>query len=454
MTTKTKQIIGKSVNWTMFVVVVILLVSAPSIYLKTHGGTTDGVLAACGGQSANLATDPDVAAQQIMFNHTVWQQKRVEVTGQLAYSQSRDLYYLSDGMFTIPLDPSQCQDLSRFNDDMLVVAHGQVIISNGQPIIVVNGLRQIAPPILQTFYNAGTVGLFIVFALIIYAIVVVLRFLVRRSKRKAQPATPAPPPAPAKNRSGFISLMLALMALIFWLINPVISLLALVWGIGFGAAGLRTVKRKQSLVGLILCLIGLGLGIFFFIGLGQFNRASGGFFYLSGFADTATKPTGQELLEINPYINSKYQISLHQPKDWVADDSGTDNTAVVFKGPEFGTLDGKPLYMKIAVNITQANGVDTSTLFTAVKDQLAKSYQNFKMVQESDGVLAGGRLNSVHFFEATFTNNGISTHGLGFVTIVNGVAYAVAGSTPQDHWSQYEPAIRQSLHTFEAVVTP
>ncbi|MDO8558212.1 MAG: hypothetical protein Q7S09_03430, partial [bacterium] len=156
MSEKIKQILKRIAGWLVYIAVVSLLIIGPNLYWLNSSAPWSGRQAVCGGESKDgIRSD----LQRIVLDAADLNSGPVELSAELSYAPSQGIFYLRDGIFSVPLDTSDCQGLEGFqNGESFVAVKGTVEKDDEILILAVNGLRETVPIWVQIMYNAGIWG--------------------------------------------------------------------------------------------------------------------------------------------------------------------------------------------------------------------------------------------------------------------------------------------------------
>ena len=442
-------ILKKIAGWTAFLVVTVLLLASPELYVKWHSGSWSERAAVCGQESPHAR---DATLREVSTHADYWNGQQVSLLGNLSYLKAEGIFYFRDGIFSAPLDISGCQHVNDFkNEEIPVSIKGTVVDNNGLPLIEVTDLREIVPGFVQMLFDAGFL---LMLALFCFAVVGLAKSFIWAVRRLGLVIKPRPPLSQdeRKSKAAVSLLTAAILAPLVWFLVPAAGAVYHVIALAANWKGLRSKRKRTSIAGLAMCVIG-------FLGMALVSLANGSFEkpvfnpYPTMFLDQRVKPLGTERLELKPYVNKTFYFSIHLPKGWTADENGQKDMPgfPLFKGPEWGTFQGKPFVPQLVTLLLPAESANIQTLDDAVKQILGSSDTNTstKFIANDHRLLAGGRLDTV-LIEATFAKDGADMHQLLLVALKNGVVYMVATKDmPEEKWGAYDRAVRDALDTLE-----
>ncbi|MFY9462133.1 MAG: hypothetical protein WAP51_02945 [Candidatus Sungiibacteriota bacterium] len=451
MSEKIKHNLKVAGGWVAFIVAMGLLMASPAFYLRVYSGSLNGRQAVCAAGGADAKTVP---LQEVILRSDYWNFQKVAVSGKLSYSENRETFYLRDGIFSIPLNVSDCQNLHDFEqDEMLIAAKGAVSEDNGELLLTVTELREEVPGFFKVMFNAGFLGLISILAvpLILGFIQLLLRFLALTGLKKTRGVLS---PEETGNRAAGRMLLVSIGAPLTWFINPVFGAGFHIFNVLRNRSGLRSPKSKVAIAGVTLSVAGFVFMFMFSFGAGAFEDMSKSFnFYAITEGKKPIMPTGKESLELKPYINNDLYFSIHQPKSWVADEKKIKTDGLLtFEGPEDGTFQGKPFRPKLNVSFIPAaaigaqNNADALQKFRALMLKSAGS----SIIADESIALAGGRLDAFLVETVEAHKDGYKQHVLGLVAAENGVLYITGSAIPEEKWNdRYAQVTRESFRTLD-----
>ncbi|MDO8516109.1 MAG: hypothetical protein Q7S28_02565 [bacterium] len=445
MSDKTKHILKIAGIWVALSALIGLLLATPVLYLNAHSDSSGGRHAICGVESPD-ARDTDL--EQIALNLDYWDHQPAAVSGKLSYAPSRETFYLRDGIFVLPLDVSDCQNLDVFKKGETPVAVKGIVANDGDsPLLVVTDLGEMVPDWAQMMFNAGIWGgIFILIGLCGELGKLLRWFLVLIGLMKPKPELSPDEVEKIKERKAGMMVIYGIFTPLVWFVNPIAGAGLQILAVVSGLSGFQSQKRKVAIVGAILCGTGLIVMTFVSVGLGLFKDPQMNFY---GSGTSTAEPTGQELLELKPYINNDLHFSIHQPKGWTPDES--EKGGVSFKGPQIDTVDGKPVYAEMGIAVISVKGLtanDLADFATGFKEGVAGNDKSFTVVEEGSHLLAGGRLD-VYSMLATNEEKGVGKKGILVFIAKNDAIYMIGGAMPTATWDTYRQVIEDSLRTVE-----
>ncbi len=445
---KIKNILKKIGGVAIFVVIIFFLACSPNFYLLAHGSSWKGRSAVCGTSSPDTKK---TTLQDINLHFDYWNFAQVSVPGNLSYNSAEETFYLHDGAFIIPVDVSDCQNLFGFKNNAaaFVDATGSLAKNGDKPVLILTSLKESVPPFFQVLYNAALWGVFALFIALFFVPYLFIVWILRRFGI----VKPKPVSSPDEKKESFARalVMAGIGAPILWLLNPIVGAVYHIVAVIFFRTGLESKKRKTALAGLILCIVGFAIMLFISIGRGTFEKPATDFFN-STFNNEAAKPTGQERLELKPYLSKSFFFSIHQPKGWTVDETITADSMLTFIGPADGTVAGKPFYPQIKFALVPAKALGINNFDAAAKllnSGLAQQYKNYTFKTENH-TLDGGRLPTINPY-ATYTKDGVDARELGLVALKNNGMYLIHSTIPAEKWDRYESLLRESFGTVEVL---
>lgn len=461
---KIKIVLKKIGPWVLAVAVIIFLSILPALYYRHVSGNKDGRSAVCAIERQQYSTGGDIdpllnyqrtSLQEIFFDSTHKNLEKVIVSGNLRYIKKENTFYLRDGVFLIPLNISGCQQLAQFKKDgeNFVTVAGIVSLNDGELLLSVTGLRDTIPGWMQiiitfVFIIIGP----LIWYLIFWALFRGLSWILIKLGIKKKPEPVATSVQKTSEKKAGWSLVLAVIALPLWFLNPYVGILLQLFGIYLAYLARTSEKKKIAFIGGTISGVGLVLMLFIFIGLGKFGIAPKvNFFNFS--LDLTPEPTGTEILDIDPYINSRWHFSIHSPKNWIPDDKTPDTGfALVFRGPKEDSIDGKSFSPEIKISLIPAQSLNVSKVedvLAPLEKSLKKQYKDVVIINDNEQTLLSGHISSV-YIEASYTNDAhVFTHSLIIITLRSNLMYAIGADIPADKWNKYEKVIRDSLGTFD-----
>jgi hypothetical protein len=164
-----------------------------------------------------------------------------------------------------------------------------------------------------------------------------------------------------------------------------------------------------------------------------------------------SSPTISMPLDLNAYTNTKYRFTFHAPNGWTKDESGKDNSIVMFATPE--TLGknnkGEPIQARIIATVMTLPSTVTLDQFIDVLNKQNAQEKMFRPVALKTIPIEGGVF-TAKTLEFVNDEKGVVSHALTYL-IQRGntnTIYVIGGQAPESKWKDYEPIIHDSLRTF------
>lgn len=231
-----------------------LLLYAPTIYLNRFSPLGPDEAVICRNEAAEGHAEADVAD---VASGQQGEGTKVKLYGRVAYAPASEIFRLRDGVFSVPLTFSGCDETDLLKGaEVPVFVKGTVARQDGQTYIAVDGIKQSFPAWSQTAFNAGFWGLIGVFAAAVIGFFSLLRTLLAMIGFKRRQKEPPSPEEIAERKAG-ASLLAGVLAPFAWSTNPIIGVVLHVSGLLAGRHGLRSKKRTVAIAGLTLCVAGL-----------------------------------------------------------------------------------------------------------------------------------------------------------------------------------------------------
>jgi len=461
---KQKDILKKMRPWAICLGVFIILFFSPNFYLLFSSGRWNGRQAVCAAPGTGVQpNDLEYTALQKIVQNLPQEgaSDQVLTTGRVIYSSEQETFYLQDGIFTLPIDTSDCQGLDVFkNGNTFAVVSGNLISDNGYEFLAANNIASTVP---NWVTNLVMVALFVAVGLIIGFIILIVRLLefffswlfLRLGIKKPKPAAAETKEMAAgpSRRAGVLSIILSVLAPIFWLFSFVVGIVTQILLSLYVWRVLKKSMPKTALAVMILCGAGFFIMAFIFIGIGGFSATS-----TTASVTYAVSPLGgwivggapgQTPLEVQPYVSSTLGFSIHPPKNWIV--SSTADVPLLFVGPIDGSVGGQPFQPELKFSGFPAASVgatSTDGFVGVLEASLKDEYKDASFIEENH-TLDGGRLEA-EYINATYTNaSGTPSHALVMVATNSGIMYVIGSEMPAVKWSSYESLIRDSLATFD-----
>lgn len=225
---------------------------SPVIYLALFSPTAFGEQPVCE-ESETATTYSRTSLKEIILEPDVWQEGSVFVRGKIFFAPLSGAFSLRDGIWSLPLDASGCENMNIFNDgSALVSVFGTVRFENDEPTLVIDDFFETVPSATRTVFNAGVYGL------IGLAVLPIALFIDRRKRKKGLD----PESEKAQKQKAWGPIFFGLLGSGAWLGNPVIGACACIYGLMMGKKFLHSPYRRRALFGMIVCAIGLlGLSV-------------------------------------------------------------------------------------------------------------------------------------------------------------------------------------------------
>lgn len=153
-------------------------------------------------------------------------------------------------------------------------------------------------------------------------------------------------------------------------------------------------------------------------------------------------------LEVNKYIDAKYNFSINHIKGWSVDTSGT-NANLEFDDP---TTDEVALET-VTVDDVQSYGYDFPTVAKGVIHNFKSSAgpnADVKVVAEGNTTLGG---DPAYEYEITFNyivgSQSYPFHGIFVISLHSGKAYSIYASSLEQIWGKYVSDFDASISSFQ-----
>ncbi|MBI4992493.1 MAG: hypothetical protein HZB99_04755 [Candidatus Harrisonbacteria bacterium] len=285
MPEKIKQIIRKVGILAMFVAASYILTLAPNFYWYSSSGLWNGRQAVCG-TAEEIDYFYDKNLREVILNTgteydylQVYDNKwPVKVSGKLSYSPGQEIFYLRDGIFSLPLNVSNCQNIQSFEKGEKLIAVKGIVSEDGDKLLIsVTELRETVPGWVQIIYNAGIWGGIILVSFVIFSgfSAFFRRFLVRIGLIKLKPAIL---PEAIQEKNAVNMFVAGIAAIYIWVLNPVIGAGLQIFSLIFYRDGLRSKKRSIAIAGAVLCGAGFIAMLIEGISLGRFEKPYANFY--------------------------------------------------------------------------------------------------------------------------------------------------------------------------------
>ncbi len=466
MSEKIKHILKKIYPWAISIFVIVIIFMLPIFWYSHVGGNANERRASCTAEWEKYSDGTDInptanyqntSIPKIFSDDSHMLLDKVLVSGNLHYSKMENSFYLRSGALMVPLDVSDCQRLSQFKNekDTPVAIAGTVTMNNGELIILVKGMRDVAFGWMKVLINgafAVTVTFFTFF--IWLGLGLGLKKILIKIGLAKKPDPSSDISMNTSERKAGWSLLISILSIPLWFLNPYIGLSLQIFGLYLGYPIYILQKNKIAFAGTIISVAGLVIMSLIFIHIGRFSAPLENNFYDSNLkSDIAVKPTGTETLDTDTYISAKWHFSIHPPKKWIPDDKNMESGfQMMFQGLQDGQENGSPFYPAIKVGVVAAQALNVSTAEEAlapIEKSLKDQYKDSTIIDDGNRSLAGGRSHST-YIEATYTDaKHIFTHTLLFMSVHNSILYMIGAELPEDKWKKYEKVIRDSLDTID-----
>jgi|GEM_PF-3092179 len=418
----------------------------PYLYWYTKSKNFSGQQTYCG---SLVDKTTDTSLEKIFLNK-ILNAQAINVYGRLVYNPVKESYNLQDGLFSIPVDLSECQELNYFRDNNpLVIINGTVNYNNEKPYIFVHGLKESIPGWLQVIYNAAPLtSTYITFSLL-FGIISFFRWLLPKiglgkEKKKEKNITLI------NNRRAGSLILLGLFTPLTFLINPYLGLGIYLAGLlAWAKPALQSQKKIVAFIGLCFCTLGIISMTIYTFSIDAFRVPHGINFFDGIIKNESKTATGTEPLVLTAYTNTKNGFSFHPPKNWEKNESGKENMVVQFTAPgDLGTAEGKPIHAKMGVMIiTLPQNVSLDDVFNALMKE-AKNTKDFNLIKDNTPLFVGGQLES-RMLESTQTEKGYNGHLLMALIPKGNKLYMIGAQAPSKDWETFQALFRDSIRTFE-----
>jgi len=140
----------------------LLMLAAPVIYLLFFSPTKYGELVTCASEEAQIYTPATI--EEILSDLENYENSAAHLSGKMIFYPVSG-FYLSDGIFLIPLDFSLCQEMDVFKRSFSAWANidGKVTITEGEPSLVIEDFSETAPGWVLEISSAGLITFIISF---------------------------------------------------------------------------------------------------------------------------------------------------------------------------------------------------------------------------------------------------------------------------------------------------
>lgn len=290
---------------------------------------------------------------------------------------------------------------------------------------------------------------------------------------------------PTKNSRATIGLILGIVGLVAWFI-PLIGAPVTITGLIFSKKGLRSLKRKLAIAGIVLSSIGL-LATLINASIGAYQGATKQINFINQTGQKAQNETTQTLqptqqptqkpavtqkttqsqstqqpatpqkvsantLSEQAYSDTKHGFKINPPKGWRVDTSGQDGKDLVLFSNFVTDQNGTDvLHSYIDVVSESLQGYSLNDYMNDGKSILSKSQENYKLIEDRSVVVNGlqSRILEGSFeYKQGQSQDGLRFRELRLVTAKGGQVYAVIGVINESVLDQYKNLIESSLLTF------
>lgn len=157
---------------------------------------------------------------------------------------------------------------------------------------------------------------------------------------------------------------------------------------------------------------------------------------------TETPAPLNDNLTLEPYLSYKNGLSINPPKKWTVDESGKSGVILSFLNPVPDDYLGSRFTANINIVSEAAAGVNLSDYMVAMKQVLAKTFTNYKLISEKSVTLSGIKANML---EATYDVGAYKLHNIQAIMINKGTAYTISGISMESNWNTYKDMMASSL---------
>ncbi|MBI4117678.1 MAG: hypothetical protein HY453_01185 [Parcubacteria group bacterium] len=449
MKEKIKKSYKRTVIPAALIVLIALLVLSPNLYWLTQSSLWYGQRAICGNVT-NKNNAQRINLSDIYFQADTLNFRAVSMTGELRYSKSGEAWYLKDGIYILPLDTADCQNMNGFKNDQHIVAiQGTVQTRNGTPFLLVSDLQETVPTSVQIFYSGGIWGLIALVVFFLSNLPKFLRFFFIRLQGKNEHRTSLPENHPEKQAKK--SLIFGIVAFPAWMVNPILGAGLQIYSLIAHHDGIRSRRRIKAFSGMILCSLGLIIMPIESIGFERFEKPIANF-YASSFGPLKKEVPVKPRLEILPRVNDGFHVSVHPPLGWTSVDmTGKTDTAFIFRGSEYGRLHNEPFYPEMNVSTVPCESCSEKNdweIFENYKKNLFFD-KNIDVTSEKTRKLSQGAYHTLEL-QTSETRENSTFHGLVFLLAENHLLYIVKTEVPEEMWNrEYETLIQNSIETLK-----
>lgn len=141
----------------------------------------------------------------------------------------------------------------------------------------------------------------------------------------------------------------------------------------------------------------------------------------------------------NAYVHDQAGFSIRAPEDWLKKEAEKEGTIVSFSDTD------KDEAGKISIS-SSSTDQDLSAFVKTVKDELPKTYANYKALADFTVAVQG---QPAHIIDAEVVVDNVWKRGRLMVLVKNGQAYIVSASTNLGYWDTFSSStINASLKSF------
>lgn len=154
--------IAKVGTYLILAITVIVLILSPITHLPPYYPWKSGTRLKC---EVPYSNHKDVKIEKIILEAEAWDEMAVSVEGELSFAPTKEMFYLRDGMFTLPLLTYRCENVNNLQLPTFVAVDGTVAIVDGQSILIADGIKETVPNWAFVNFFSGAYGSGIVFML-------------------------------------------------------------------------------------------------------------------------------------------------------------------------------------------------------------------------------------------------------------------------------------------------
>lgn len=162
---------------------------------------------------------------------------------------------------------------------------------------------------------------------------------------------------------------------------------------------------------------------------------------------TGTTTTSTSNLSTTLYKNTANKFQIYPPKNSLIDETGVNDTAVVFKNPTADTDTGGQYYTNMYIMPAQSSdGKNLSQIMAETKKQTPNYLLNFKLIDDEKTADGSGYL-----WGGTYTSGKYTLRNLFLFKVINGKLYSVCATALASSWQTRQSSIKESLQTFKVL---